>query len=738
MEQTDKKLLNSSLELWGGIECTINRIGNFYHDQLYYSKHYIREDDIEKIADLGIKTIRYPILWEYHKPESDQHINWNWAESQLNFIRSKGITPIAGLVHHGSGPLYTNLLSKNFVTGLVAYAGEVANKFPWIEYYTPVNEPLTTARFSGIYGLWYPHHQNDISLAKMLLNQLKAVVLSMEAIRKINPTAKLVQTEDLGKTYSTPYLEFQANFENERRWLSFDILCGKMDSQHRMWKYFSRLGIPEKSLQFFLENPCPPDIIGLNYYITSERFIDENIKNYPLYTHGGNEIQTYADVEAIRVEHDNPHGLKVLLTEAWKRFGLPIAITEAQLNCTREEQLRWIFEIWNTCKELKKEGVNIKAVTVWSLLGAFGWNKLLTSSKMEYEPGVFDIRSGFLRPTALAALIKSLTSNQNYCHPVVDQKGWWHRDSRFTIKKLNNPSSNVSIQNDCYQPLLIIGKTGTLGYAFAKLCNERVIPYKLLGRNDVDIRDARQIEEVILRYNPWAVINTAGFVKIDEAEVEIETCFDANTKGAELLAHACKKYGIQYLTFSTDLVFDGNKESPYLENDKINPLNVYGKSKAKAEFSVLNANPEAMIVRTSSFFGPWDKYNFVNHVIQTLSEDHVFVAADNIIISPTYVPDLVNVCLDLLLDKEKGLWHLTNNGEITWADLAIKVAKKAGFNSEMILAQPNELMNWKAIRPKYSVLNSEKGVLLPGLNNALNRYFVDRPDISIETKVFNN
>ncbi len=74
MEQTDKKLLNSSLELWGGIECTINRIGNFYHDQLYYSKHYIREDDIEKIADLGIKTIRYPILWEYHKPESDQHI----------------------------------------------------------------------------------------------------------------------------------------------------------------------------------------------------------------------------------------------------------------------------------------------------------------------------------------------------------------------------------------------------------------------------------------------------------------------------------------------------------------------------------------------------------------------------------------------------------------------------------------------------------------------------------------
>ena len=736
--ETDKKLLNSCLELWGGIECTINRIEDFYHDQLYYSNHYIRENDIEKIADLGIKAIRYPLLWEYHKPQIDQCINWSWAERQLNSIRSKGITPIAGLVHHGSGPLYTNLLNENFVTGLVAYATEVANKFPWIEYYTPVNEPLTTARFSGIYGFWYPHHQNDISFAKMLLNQVRAVVLSMEAIRKINPAAKLIQTEDLGKTFSTPYLNFQANFENERRWLTFDLLCGKVDPEHKMWKYFSRLGIPEKSLQFFLQNPCPPDIIGLNYYITSERFIDENIENYPSYTHGGNEIQTYADVEAIRVEHNNPYGLKVLLKEAWERFGLPMAITEAQLNSTREEQLRWIFEIWTTCTELKNEGVNIKSVTAWSLLGAFGWNRLLTSAKMKYESGVFDIRSGSLRPSALASLIKSLTSNQSYSHPVLYQKGWWHRESRFNIKKPVDPSLELSLQNDCNQPLIIIGKTGTLGYAFAKICTERVIPHKLLGRDDVDIRNAHQIEDVIMQYKPWAIINTAGFVKVDEAEVEIETCFDANTKGAELLGYACNKYGIQYLTFSSDMVFDGTKKSPYLENDKINPLNVYGKSKAEAEFSVLNANPEAMIVRTSSFFGPWDKYNFVHNVIQTLSADLVFAAADNIFISPTYVPDLVNVSLDLLIDKEKGIWHLTNNGEITWADLAIKVAEKAGYNGGMVLAQPYELMNWKAIRPKYSVLKSDKGILLPSLNNALNRYFVDRFDIAIETPVINN
>src|SRR5215211_7891412 len=229
---TDKQSLYSSIDLWGGIECTINRIQNVYHDQLHYSKHYMRENDIDEIADLGIKTIRYPLLWEYHQPALGEEINWSWAERQLNTLRKKGITPIAGLLHHGSGPNYTSLLSDNFASGLADYASRVAAKFPWIEYYTPINEPLTTARFSGLYGLWYPHHKNDISFAKMLINQLKGVVLSMGAIRKINPDAKLVQTEDLGKTYSTPRLQFQANFENERRWLTFDLLCGRANADH--------------------------------------------------------------------------------------------------------------------------------------------------------------------------------------------------------------------------------------------------------------------------------------------------------------------------------------------------------------------------------------------------------------------------------------------------------------------------------------------------------------------------
>lgn len=720
----DNILPSNPPELWGGLECTINRIQNSYVDQFIYASHYSREDDLRIIAELGIKTLRYPILWERHQPHINDEIDWTWIENQLNTLKNYNIKPIAGLVHHGSGPIYTDLLNENFAADLAEYAGKVALKFPWIEYYTPVNEPLTTARFSGLYGFWYPHHQNDISFVKMLLNQVKGIVLSMKAIRKINPLAKLVQTEDLGKTYSTEVLQYQANFENERRWLTYDLLCGNIKPGHKMWEYFMRLGIEENSLQFFIDNQCPPDIMGFNYYITSERYIDENIKNYPSVTHGSNELHRYADVEAVRVPHKHASGLSALLNEAWEKYKLPIALTEVQLNCGREDQVRWFKQTWDTCLKLKNEGIDIKSVTAWSLFGAFGWDKLLTSKKMKYESGAFDLRSGVPRPTALTTLIKSITSLQTYSHPLTKQEGWWKRDIRFIYK---NGIKEKSIMDDhnC-QPILIFGKTGTLGKAFSKICDFRGLHYVSLSRQEADITKENEIENAIKKYNPWAIINAAGYVKVDDAEIEIEKCFNENCHAAFFLANSCKKSGIQFMTFSSDLVFDGTKQKPYLENDTINPLNIYGKSKAQAELAVLKTNSDSLVIRTSSFFGPWDEYNFVSNVLNTLGENKNFIAADNVFISPTYVPDLINAALDLLIDNEKGIWHLTNDGTISWANLARKVAGKANLNVDLIDARPMHELNLKAPRPYYSVLKSEKGIVLPTLEEALNRYFHER------------
>lgn len=721
-------------EIWGGIECTINRVKDSYFDQLEYSGHYHREEDIRLIADLGITAMRFPVLWERHEPIKNMNVDWSWADGSLFELQQYNITPIVGLIHHGSGPAYTSLVNDTFAEELQAYALKVANKFPWLQYYTPVNEPLTTARFSGLYGLWYPHEKNDKSFARMLLNQLKAVVLSMQAIRSVNPMAKLVQTEDLGKTYSTPLLNYQAVFENHRRWLTFDFLCGKVIPGHPLWKNFIDTGISADELLFFHHNSCPPDILGFNHYITSERYLDQNYQKYPPHTYGGNKKHRYADVEAIRIAHDQPCGLEVLLREAWNRYELPIAMTEVHLHCTREEQLRWFKEKYETCCSLVKEGISIRAVTAWSLLGAFGWNKLLTQPKGDYEPGVFSIVSGKPRPTALASYIISLKVPEAKSHPLLNGRGWWHRDIRLLYE--NEFVEKVSIFcKEAVPPVLILGKNGTLGKAFSKICESRGIGYRLLGRQDLNICNVQDIEKGINLHKPWAIINTAGYVRVDDAETDIEKCFDDNATGPELLAIACKKYSIKFLTFSSDLVFDGTKKHAYVESDEPRPLNIYGKSKAEGEFRVLKADDSSLIIRTSAFFGPWDQYNFVNNVVNALLLSRHFVVLKDVFISPTYVPDLVNTSLDLLIDDEKEIWHVSNEGEITWADMAYEIARIGRYDKNLLKPRSVCLMDIKAPRPVYSVLKSEKGIILPTIENALSRYFEAKCDLTIAEAV---
>jgi dTDP-4-dehydrorhamnose reductase len=189
-----------------------------------------------------------------------------------------------------------------------------------------------------------------------------------------------------------------------------------------------------------------------------------------------------------------------------------------------------------------------------------------------------------------------------------------------------------------------------------------------------------------------------------------------------VLAAACARRNVVLLTFSSDLVFDGLKNMPYVESDAVAPLNVYGQSKAEAEERVLEALPEALVVRTSAFFGPWDEHNFVIMVLQRLDAGLPVVAADDAMVSPTYVPDLVHACLDLLIDGERGIWHLANPGALTWAELARAAAEAAGLDPSEIVGRPTARLGHAAQRPRYSVLGSERGVLLPPLQDALARY----------------
>ncbi|TDB67422.1 family 1 glycosylhydrolase [Arundinibacter roseus] len=427
------------LEIWGGIECTINRIGNVYADQLEYAGHYERETDLRQIADLGIKTLRYPILWERHQPQNGKAIDWTFAETKLATLQELQIEPIVGLVHHGSGPAFVSFFDGSFEQGLADYARQVAEKLPWVNFYTPVNEPLTTARFCGLYGLWYPHGTDDYNFVRVLISECKATVMAMQAIRQVNPLAQLVFTEDLGKTYSTAMLHYQADFENHRRWISFDLVSGKVNVKHPMWEYLLWAGAQEEDLYFLLTSPCPPDIIGLNYYITSERYLDEALETYPANTHGGNGRHCYADVEAVRVQLDEPTGPYTLIKEVWDRYHSPLAVTEVHLHCTREQQLRWFYGMWKTACQLKEDGVDIRAITAWAMFGSFGWNSLLTKPPGNYESGVFKLTKNKLKPTALAGLIDQLIRKEKIRPSTLNGEGWWQTEERLLYTEWTQP-----------------------------------------------------------------------------------------------------------------------------------------------------------------------------------------------------------------------------------------------------------------------------------------------------------
>jgi dTDP-4-dehydrorhamnose reductase len=257
------------------------------------------------------------------------------------------------------------------------------------------------------------------------------------------------------------------------------------------------------------------------------------------------------------------------------------------------------------------------------------------------------------------------------------------------------------------------------------VCRARGIEYRLLSRNELDIAEAASVAIALSAHNPWAVINAAGFVRVDDAETATAQCWRENADGPAILAAACARRGVALVTFSSDLVFDGSSSAPYVETDTVAPLNAYGRSKADAERRVLDAMPRALVIRTSSFFGPWDDHNIIAKALSALAARAPFSAAMDAVVSPTFVPDLVHTTLDLLIDQESGVWHVVNDGAVSWAELIRRAASLADVDTTTLDARPMHEMKLPARRPLYSALSSGRAVLLPPLDDALVR-FVDQ------------
>lgn len=273
--------------------------------------------------------------------------------------------------------------------------------------------------------------------------------------------------------------------------------------------------------------------------------------------------------------------------------------------------------------------------------------------------------------------------------------------------------------------ILITGANGQLGYDYQRLFDEIKEEYIATDRDDLDITDIEKVREFVKDKNIILIINCAAYNNVDKAEDEPELCKKLNTNAPRDLAIVAKEIGAEYITYSTDFVFDGEKKAPYTEEDLPNPLSVYGKSKYEGEKEVFKVKPDSFVVRTSWVFGIANN-NFNKQVISwSKSRDELSIVDDQIS-SPTYSKDLAYYSWELIKTKKYGLYHLSNDGEASKYDQGKYVLDKIGWQGKLNRAKTKDF-NLKAQRAEYTKLNSSKlekviGEKIPSWENGIDRF----------------
>lgn len=259
---------------------------------------------------------------------------------------------------------------------------------------------------------------------------------------------------------------------------------------------------------------------------------------------------------------------------------------------------------------------------------------------------------------------------------------------------------------DLIVKVLVTGANGQLGYDVVKELKKQNIECYGAVRKDFDIVDFKATEEFITNYMPDAVIHCAAYTAVDKAEDEQGLCYLVNASATENIAEICKKINAKMLYISTDYVFDGTKAGFYEVDDEPNPMNVYGKTKLLGEQAVQRILDKYFIVRISWVFGEHGN-NFVKTMLRLGKERKEINVVDDQYGSPTYTADLAPLLVDMIQTEKYGVYHATNEGVCTWAELAEEIFKIAGMDVKVNHITTAEYPT-RAQRPMNSRLSKRK------------------------------
>lgn len=274
--------------------------------------------------------------------------------------------------------------------------------------------------------------------------------------------------------------------------------------------------------------------------------------------------------------------------------------------------------------------------------------------------------------------------------------------------------------------VLVTGANGQLGQCIKKQAsNFSELELHYFSSVNLDITDAENVNEAFKEGNYDWCINCAAYTNVEKAESEEEKSFSVNAEGAKNIAKACAEFGVKLIHISTDYVFDGEKDSAYVEEDQVNPINVYGASKLKGEEYIQQNLAEYFILRTSWLYSEFC-HNFFNTMLRKANEENCMLKITTEQKgTPTNANDLAVAALQLISEQKNayGVFHFSNEGEATWYDFAKAIFTNANKLNDVELIASNE---YKTIakRPNNSILAKEKikkslGVNIPTWQESL-------------------
>lgn len=341
-------------------------------DEMAKCGHYARwRDDFRLVREMDIEFLRYgPPLFSTHVGPG--RYDWDFADETFGALKEMGITPLADLCHFGApdwvGAGFDN---PDWPALFAEYARAFAVRFPWVRYYTPVNEIFVAATFSGQLGWWNERQASDRGFVTALGNLCRANTLAMRAILEVCPDAVFIQSESSEYFHAAaPDVLAAANVLNEKRFLSLDLTYGRPVNAV-MYEYLLDNGMTRADYHWFLENQVKANcVMGTDYYVTNEHLV-----------HADGRVTSSGEIL----------GYYVITSQYYDRYRLPVMHTETNL-ADADRSWDWLWKQWMNLFRLRQDGVPILGFTWYSLTDQMDWDTALREDAGHVAPvGLCDL-----------------------------------------------------------------------------------------------------------------------------------------------------------------------------------------------------------------------------------------------------------------------------------------------------------------------------------------------------------